>query len=114
MTAATRAPASPFAPCRALASPPPPPPRPHLPNAAAAAAAPAGRWAQRLPEGAPAKGEAFYSDVKAQRLYKNYVEAVVLRRNSITGVAYRWARARLHVCAGVVGFAAVRLLVYTG
>ena len=39
----------------------------------------------------------FYTDAKAQALYQRYVEAVVTRVNTITGVMYRC------VCVGWVG-----------
>ena len=50
---------------------------------------PAPRWSQGLPDGGAARGEDFYTDAGAQRLYKNYVRDIVGRVNTFTGVAYR-------------------------
>lgn len=47
------------------------------------------RWSKGLPDGSPAKGEQFYGDAKARRMFLDFATAVVTRVNTVTGVAYK-------------------------
>jgi hypothetical protein len=49
-------------------------------------------WSQRLPAGAPAKGEQFWGDARARAMLREFMAAVIGRVNTLTGVAYRYVR----------------------
>lgn len=47
------------------------------------------RWSRGLGKGAKVKGDHFYRDAECQRMYREFVAAVIGRVNTITGVAYK-------------------------
>eukprot|EP00879_Flechtneria_rotunda_P011999 GHRR01012532.1.p1 GENE.GHRR01012532.1~~GHRR01012532.1.p1 ORF type:complete len:342 (+),score=76.98 GHRR01012532.1:359-1384(+) len=47
------------------------------------------RWAQGLPDNAAVSADSFYTNAKAQELYRNFAETIITRVNSITGLLYK-------------------------
>jgi hypothetical protein len=50
------------------------------------------RWSRGLPDGTAVSADDFYSDGGAQQLYRSFVAMLLGRVNTLSGVAYRWAR----------------------